>query len=292
MTSPAKTSPDRLAAYLRHLRLDTSPSPDREGLARLQAAHRQAIAFANLDLRLGNPIRIDSDAAFDKLVTRRRGGYCFEQNRLFSDMLSALGMPNRPLLARVRLGLPPDAPAQPRTHVLLLVDLAGEPWIADAGFGASYVPPLPLVDGFTVTTDDGASHRLRRIGAPGDLGGEWLLDRAGPVSDNRAAANADWQPQYAFDLLHVAPDDLEQCNHWTSTRAGTRFLTMHLVSIALPNGFASMTDSGLTIYRGQTKQVRVIDDLGDYQAVLADLFGLALSPEEVAALPLTQPERL
>ncbi|MBT2187901.1 arylamine N-acetyltransferase family protein [Sphingobium nicotianae] len=286
------TGSDRLAAYLRHLGLDAPPSPDAEGLADLQAAHRQSIAFANLDLRLGNPVRIDSDAAFDKLVTRRRGGYCFEQNRVFSDMLAALGMPNRPLLARVRLGLPPDAPAQPRTHVLLLVDLDGEPWIADAGFGASYVPPLPLIDGVTVTSDDGASHRLRRIGAPGDLGGEWLFERAGLVSDNRAKPDADWQPQYAFDLLPVAADDLEQCNHWTSTRPGTRFLSMHLVSIALPDGFASMTDSTLTVYRGQAKEVRVIDDLGDYQAVLSDLFSLALSPEEVAALPLTQPERL
>lgn len=239
-------------------------------------------------MRLGRPIRIDGDSAFDKLVTQRRGGYCFEQNRLFSDMLAALGMPNRPLLARVRLGLEPGI-VPPRTHVLLLVDLGGTPWIADAGFGAGYVPPLPLVDGFTARSEDGATHRLRHVGGRGDLSGEWLLERAGPVGaiiDGRAAPHEDWQPQYAFDLAPVAADDLEQANHWTSTRAGTRFLMLNIVSIALPGGFAAMSDLRLSTYRGGTPEVRDIAGADDYRAVLADLFGLTVSAADVAALPL------
>ncbi|ODT85121.1 MAG: arylamine N-acetyltransferase [Sphingobium sp. SCN 64-10] len=279
------TTPDRLAAYLDRLRLAAAPAADADGLAHLQAAHRQAIAFENLDVRLGRPIRIDSERVFDKLVTRRRGGYCFEQNRLFSDMLAALGLPNRSLLARVRLGLPDDV-TPPRTHVLLLVDLAGTPWIADAGFGASYVPPLPLEDGATARSDDGAAHRLRRIGARGDLGGEWLLERAGPASatDGRAAPHADWQPQYSFDLAPVAPDDLEQCNHWTSTRPGTRFTSLQIVSIPLPGGFATMTDGVLRIYRDGTASERTIEGSDDHRAVLAELFHLAVDPADIEAL--------
>jgi N-hydroxyarylamine O-acetyltransferase len=278
---------NRLPAYLARLGLDARPTADADGLARLQMAHRQTIGFENLDVRLGRPIRIDSDGAFDKLVTRRRGGYCFEQNRLFSDMLTAIGLPNRPLLARVYLGLPQGV-VPPRTHVLLLVDLAGAPWVADAGFGAGYVPPMPLQDGMMVRSDDGATHRLRRIGERGDLSGEWLLERRGPVGaiDGRAAPHEDWQPQYGFDLSPVAPDDLEQCNHWTSTRADTRFLTLQIVSIALPEGFAAMTDGRLSIYRGGNPEVRDIAGPGDYRSVLADLFGLTVGEDDVAALPL------
>lgn len=282
------TRSDRLSAYLHRLCLDAAPLADSEGLAHLQAAHRQAIGFENLDVRLGRPIRIDAASAFDKLVTRGRGGYCFEQNQLFSDMLAALGMPNRPLLARVWLGLAPgvDAPP-PRSHVLLLVDLAGAPWIADAGFGGSYVPPLPLVDGATTQTQDGAVHRLRRVGAVGDLTGEWLLERAGPAkaTDGRAAPHGDWQPQYGFDLAPVAPIDLEQCNHWTSTRPDTRFTTLQIVSIALPGGFAAMTDRRLALYRGGEASVREIASAADYHAVLTDLFRLTISAHDVAALP-------
>lgn len=279
--------PVRLTAYLTRLRLTAPPAATADGLASLQSAHRQTIAFENLDILLDRPIRISSDHAFDKLVTRQRGGYCFEQNRLFSDMLAALGFPNRPLLARVHLGLPADI-IPPRTHVLLLVDLNGAPWIADAGFGAGYVPPMPLQDGAIIESPDGATHRLRRIGQPGDLTSEWLLERRGPVAamDARAAQHEDWQPQYAFDLSAVAPDDLEQCNHWTSTRAGTRFLTLAVVSVVLPDGFATMTDRRLSLYRGRTSEVREIADAAEYQALLTGLFGLSVSAEEVAALPI------
>lgn len=282
------TRPDRLSAYLRRLRLDAAPAADPEGLARLQAAHRRTIGFENLDIRLGRAIRVDPESVFDKLVTRGRGGYCFEQNRLFGDMLAALGIPNRPLLARVWLGLAPgiDAPP-PRSHVLLLADIAGAPWIADAGFGGSYVPPLPLVDGAAVRTEDGAMHRLRRVGAVGDLGGEWLLERAGPAkaTDGRGASHGDWQPQYGFDLSPVAPIDLEQCNHWTATRPDTRFTTLHIVSIALPGGFAAMTDRRLALYRGGEASVREVGSAAEYHAVLTDLFGLTISAADVAALP-------
>jgi len=281
------TASDRLAAYLDRIGLPQPPTLDPAGLARLQAAHRQAIAFENLDIRLGRPIRIDSDSVFGKLVTRRRGGYCFEQNQLFSDMLAALGLVNRPLLARVWLGLPPGV-MPPRTHMLLLTEMEGAPWIADAGFGGSFVPPIPLVDGVMRETPDGARHRLRRIGESGDLTGMWLLERAGPstATDGRAHPHGDWQPQYSFDLAPVAPADLEQGNHWTSTRPDTRFTSLHVVSIALPDGFATLSETELAVHRAAGSERRTLRDPSDYARVLAGRFALSLSAEEVARLPL------
>ena len=80
-----------LAAYLARIRLGARPTLDHYGLAAMQRAHRLAIPFENLDIRLGRGVAIDSDAVFAKLVTAKRGGYCFEQNRLFADALDALG---------------------------------------------------------------------------------------------------------------------------------------------------------------------------------------------------------
>lgn len=198
-----------LDRYLARIGLASPVSADPAGIAAMQSAHRLNIGFENLDVMLGRPIRIDRISVFDKLVERGRGGYCFEQNRLYADALAALGLPVRPLLARVRLGLP-EGVVPPRTHVGLLVTMEGRDWLADAGFGGSDLPPLPLEDGSIAQTHDGARHRLRHIGTPGTLGGEWLLERAGPVAatDGRAAAHGDWQAQYTFDLSEVAPDDL------------------------------------------------------------------------------------
>lgn len=273
-----------LSDYFARIGLDGPPPADPPGLTRWLAAHRQAIPFENLDIPLGRGIAIDRESVFAKLVHRRRGGYCFEQNRLLSDMLALAGVPNRPLLGRVLLGLSP-ASVPARTHMLLLVQIGGTEWIADGGFGGSFVPPLPLVDGASAMTADGASHRLRQTGG---ATGEWLLERAGPVeeADGRFTHRAEWQPQYAFDLVPVAHDDLEQCNHWTSTRAGQRFTTLHVVSRVLPDGFASLTECQLAIYRGGESDRRTVTNARDYARVLEETFGLTLSAQELAKLRL------
>jgi N-hydroxyarylamine O-acetyltransferase len=277
----------RLAAYLSRIGLVHVPERTTAGLARMLRAHRQNIAFENLDIRLGHSILIDSDSVFDKLVTRRRGGYCFEQNRLLGDMLTLLGFEQRPLLARVRL-LTPDGFTPPRTHVLLLVQIDGQLWLADGGFGGSGLPPFPLEDGAHATTADGASHRIRCIGAPGDLSGEWLLERTGSpaTKDGRTAPHDDWQPQYSFELGSVPQSDLEQGNHWTSTRQSERFTTLHIASIVLPQGFASMNERVLTIHDAARTETREIIDPADYAATLQQLFHLNFSIEEAARLPL------
>ena len=276
-----------LSAYLARIGLDAPPGGDRQGLAQVQLAHRRAIAFENLDVVAGKPIAIDTQAVFAKLVAGRRGGYCFEQNRLYADMLGALGFANRPLLARVRLSLA-EGYTPPRTHMLLLVELAGEQWIADAGFGGSFVPPMRLEDGFSTTSHDGAAHRLRALPGGGGLGGDWLLERAVPdrQDDGRVAREEDWRPQYSFELAEVAPDDLAAANHWTSTRKDTRFTTHHIASIVLADGFASLHDRKLTMHRAGRSDMREIGGAEEYRLVLADLFGLSFDRDEVAALPL------
>lgn len=265
-------SSDRLKAYFDRIGIGGASGCTPDGLAALVAAHRRAIAFENLDVRLGRPIRIDGDSVFDKLVTRRRGGYCFEQNRLLGDMLTMIGFDPHPLLARVLLGMPEGA-MPPRTHVLLHLTFDGTPWIADGGFGGADLPPLPLADGARALSGDGATYRLTRIGTQ-----DWLLERA--------ARPDEWQAQYRFDLTPVVQADLEQGNHWTSTRPGERFTSLHIASIVLPDGFIALTEWTLTTYRAGTSETREIADATTYGAALRDLFGLAISDAEVAALPL------
>jgi arylamine N-acetyltransferase len=164
-----------LDQYLARIGLKAPPEPTAEGLALLQRAHRLSIPFENLDVILGRGIAIDSASVFAKLVTARRGGYCFEHNRLFGDALDALGFVHRPLLARVWLGI--QGPPPPRTHTLSLVTIDGRDWIADAGFGGSYAPPMPLADGESASAPDGAQFRLMRDPLHG-----WMLERDGDLA--------------------------------------------------------------------------------------------------------------
>jgi len=258
----------QLGTYLR--RIGAAPAATaRETLIAVQRAHRLAVPFENLDIPLGRGIEIGPERLFDKIVERRRGGYCFEQNALFLDMLRALGFEARPLLARVWL-MAESTP--PRTHTLNLVELDGAQHIADAGFGAGYTPPMPLRADEVATSDDGVRHRLRRDPEHG-----WMLERD---------AGTGWAPQYSFTTENVWPADLEAANHWTSTRPGTRFTTLRIVSKALPDGYASLVERTLTLSRGGVPEVNEIEGAESYRSTLANRFELDLTREEVGALGL------
>jgi N-hydroxyarylamine O-acetyltransferase len=230
---------------------------------------------------------VDLEAVFAKLVTRGRGGYCFEHNALFGAMLAAQGFANRALLGRVWLGIA-DGVMPPRTHTLRLVNLDGQAWIADAGFGGSYVPAMPLRDGAEALAPDGARHRLLRVGVIGDECGEWRLERQGSLAatDGRGSGEGLWQKQYSFDTGEVAQVDLEMSSHWTSTKPETRFTTACIASIVLEDGFASLNGRRLNVYSGGTSEERELHDADEWRGVVGEVFRIALSAQEVSDLRL------
>ncbi len=266
-----------LDAYLARIELPALPTRDAAGLARLQLQHRQRIPFENLDVRLGRAIAIDGASVAAKLVTAKRGGYCFEHNRLFLDALHALGFDARPLLARVWLAA---NQVPPLTHTLSLVTIGGTSWIADPGFGGSYTPVLPLADGAEGQAPDGARFVLRRDDAHG-----WMLLRDGdPGNTDGRATGTGWQPQYSFTTEVVHDSDLAMGNHWCATAPASRFVNHNVVSIVLPHGFATLTDTHYRRRAADTQSEAEITDPRVYRMRLAMMFGIELSKEEVAKL--------
>ena len=268
-----------LDAYLARIGLPARVTPDAEGLGRLTREHRLSIPFENLDVRLGRGIAIDSASVFAKLVTARRGGYCFEQNRLFMDALVALDFRVRPLLGRVWLGVE-DTP--PLTHTFSLVTIGDRDWIADAGFGGSYAPVMALVDGWEAEAPDGAWFRLERHAQHG-----WMLSRKGdPGSTDGRGTGEGWQPQYSFHEAEVFDADLALSNHWSSTAPASRLTRMTVASIVLPHGFAGLTDRHYHRRAGDSTTRGDITDPRVYRMRMSLMFGIDLTPDEVAALEL------
>ena len=147
-----------LTDYLNRVGLDSAPPLDWEGLRQLHHAQFFAIPFENLDIQLGQPVKLDSRTLVQKLVHRRRGGYCFELNGLLLMALEALGFRARALLARVHLNDPPSG----RTNQINAVQLGPETWLVDAGFGAGGPRfPMLLEDGWS-HMQDGFGFRISR----------------------------------------------------------------------------------------------------------------------------------
>jgi len=123
-----------LDAYLRRVGWSGPVGVDLPTLRGLAIAHVATIPFANLDPLMGRPVDLGLAALQRKLVDEGRGGYCFEQNLLFEAMLREIGFEVSGLIARVLWGHPEDTQT-PQSHMLLRVELEGESWLADVGFG-------------------------------------------------------------------------------------------------------------------------------------------------------------
>jgi N-hydroxyarylamine O-acetyltransferase len=248
-----------LDAYLERIGFDGPREPTADVLATLHRRHPAAIPFENLDPLLGRPVSLAPDAIEDKLVRRRRGGYCFEHNHLFMAVLKDFGFAVTPLIARVVWMAAPDAPA-PRDHMMLKVDLGGEAWIADVGFGGHIVSaPLRLASDVHQSTDEAV---LRLIPA----GRAFVLQTRLPDG---------WVSMYRFTLEPAEPDDYLVANWYTST-SPTHLLTGNLLAERLtPALRVSLFNTRLT--RRHADGRREVVDLGspaELAGVLETEFGL------------------
>lgn len=192
----------RLPEYLARIGVSAPVRPDLATLREIHAAQVRAIPFESLDPFLGRGVSLDLDVVQAKLVDRRRGGYCFEQNLLLRAALESIGFAVTGLGGRVRWMAPPDAPLGPREHMLLRVDFPEGAWLADAGFGACLLDaPLPLRAGEEHET---AMGRFRLTEADG----LWSLHVMQPRG---------WRTAYVFDLVPQLQADHELGNWYTST---------------------------------------------------------------------------
>ena len=199
-----------LPAYLERIGLHQPVAPNLQTLRAIITAHVAAIPFENLDPFLGISPALDIASVQRKLVRDGRGGYCFEQNRLLSDALRAIGLQATDLAARVLWGQPEDA-ITARTHMLLRVEADGTSWLADCGFGGNTpTGPLQLVPDIEQATPHEPFRLIRRDDS------DWRLQLF--------AAEA-WQTLYRFDLQPQFPADYRVSNYWTSTNPDSHFVT-------------------------------------------------------------------
>jgi len=244
-------------AYAARIGYDGPRRADVEVLAAIHRAHATTIPFENLDVRRGVPIDLAPDRVFDKLVTRKRGGYCFEQNGLLLEALRALGFSVRPLAARVG--------RRPRTHMALLVEAGARHYLADVGFGVhNMLAPLPFEPGREL-----GRFRIREIGWDGRAFG------APPSFEIEAREGDDWAPLYCLSLDDQQPADFVAASWFTSTFPESPFVKRTLVSIAFPDGSRAMLldDDLETIRADGSKEKRTIA-ASERPSLLTDVFRL------------------
>jgi N-hydroxyarylamine O-acetyltransferase len=259
-----------IPAYLARIGLSGTGEPCLATLRAIIAGHTTAIPFENIDVLRGRRIRLDTDGLWDKLIARRRGGYCFEHNLLLMDVLRELGFQVAGHAARVRWGRPEDVIA-PRTHMLLSVVLPGGAYLADVGFGGlTPTGPLALDERGAQATP----HENFRI-VPAD--GEFDLE---------AEIGGTWQSLYRFSPQHQMRVDYEVANWFTSTHPEALFVRHLVMTRPAEEGRYTLFDDRFTIRgRGGQNERRRLAGPVELGTVLAEHFKVALDdPADLPAL--------
>jgi N-hydroxyarylamine O-acetyltransferase len=248
-----------LDRYARRIGLDRLPAPDLDGLRRLAFAHATHIPFENFAAWLGHGVDLSLPAVERKLVDEGRGGWCFEQNLLFGTVLRQMGVEVTDHAARVLWFRPPGHRA-PRTHRLLVLQIDGQPHVADVGFGVVTLSTvLPLVP----DVEQATPHELHRFVRDGTA---WRLEAL--LDDN-------WQPLYGFTLEPWTNEDFEPVNYQLSRDPASGFVRGLALARATPTGRLTLRDLDFTRReRGIVTESRKLASLAGLVDLVEGEFGI------------------
>ncbi len=238
-------------------------------LRRLVLAHAMTIPFENLSVLLRQPVHLDRQSLYAKLVHGQRGGYCFEQNTLLLDVLRAFGFRAHGLAARVLWAHPPDQ-LGPRLHMLLQLELPEGPYIADVGFGGlTPTAPLRLV----AAEEQSTPHETFRLVRDGD---EFVLE---------ARLGGQWSSLYRFSREGQLAVDYEVANWFTATHPHSLFVNHLMASRPAEGrryGLFNNRFTARTVDGGSER--RIVSSAAELRDVLWRHFGLTLpNPEDLSA---------
>lgn len=246
-------------AYLHRINYQGSLALTAETLRELQVAHLLAVPFENLSIHAGQPIVLEDEALFDKIVTRRRGGFCYELNGLFAALLRALGFDVVMLSAGVANAEGEFGPDF--DHMALLVTVE-QRWLVDVGFGDSFREPL-LLD---------------------ERGGQEQGERSFRIVDDGAHLilmlrehGGEWKAEYRFILQpHNYADYAEMC-HYHQTSPQSHFTRGRVCTRATPEGRVTLSEMRLiTTAKGSGRQERLLASEEEYAAILREQFGIEM----------------
>ena len=258
-----------LDLYFERIGYAGSPRVSLETLRELHLLHLQRIPYENIDVFSLQGVGIDRETLTRKILLRRRGGYCFEQNGLFAIALNELGFTFHPNLARVHRDRP--APGG-RTHHVNLVELEGERWVCDVGFGGSaYRHPLVLQ---TDVEQEQMGERFRFRAS--DEHGLYLEKNIGQG----------WAPQYTFKIDPALPIDMAMGNFYTSRSADHVFLNAIVGTRMTERGRVTLRDHTFKVFDlvAGTLQRETVTDYSTYVGKLQEHLGVELNEAEAALL--------
>jgi N-hydroxyarylamine O-acetyltransferase len=250
-----------LDGYFRRIGYSGDAAPTIETLRSIHLLHAQSIPFENLNPFLRIPVVLDIDSLYQKLVLDGRGGYCFEHNLLLMEVLKTLGYRVKGLGARVLWNIP-EGMVTARGHMLLLVEIDHDYFIADVGFGGlTLTSPLALKSDLEQSTP----HEKFK-----------LIQRA---DDYVLLANVQdvWKRIYSFGPQENFLIDYEVTSWYLSNHPTSHFVTGLIAALPFEKGRHTLRNNDFaTHYLDGSHERKRFDNVADLRYTLETTFGIRL----------------
>lgn len=253
-----------IQSYLSRIGLTGDTEVNLKDLERLMKSHLFYVPFENIDVVTGDYISLDSEQFYNKIVERKRGGFCYELNGLFHDLLRELGFQVDLIAATVKQK---DGEwAYPNSHATNVVYL-DRPYLVDVGFGDSFVKPLPI-NGKN-QRDTSGLYRIRLVDE------HYHLQRY----------EGYWRTQYCFTLTPFSYEQFYDAAHYTQTSENSMFTNGLIVTKWLMDGRVTITDEDITVTKNRSRTKR---SLQDHEDLLHNLVSYTNIPKhELTSLQMT-----
>ena len=247
-------------AYLERIGISEARRPSSDYLDELIYAHQRSVPFDNLDVyekHLAPSLGIED--LFDKIVVRKRGGYCFELNAAFGALLKGLGFDLRPCMARVLIRPVPHPLISHRANI---VSIGAARFLADVGFGGPMPTFAPVIENGVSRTEYGHTFTMHS-----DDAFWWNVGYTGSREEERMVLRV--------CMMTVEEHDFIPLSFFQSQNPQSAFRLHRMVNIKTENGALDLRDSTYTEFAGGEKTSWEIDVDAELDELLEEKFGIA-----------------
>ncbi|XP_022622031.1 arylamine N-acetyltransferase 2-like [Seriola dumerili] len=215
-----------LQKYLLRIGFVGPAEPSLDVLRSLHNCHLLSVPFEDLTVHSSGRVQLDLPLLFDKIVNRRRGGFCFENNGLFSWLLSKMGFQVTLISGQVKNSVT-GRYGPPFDHLILMVTIEDRRWLSDVGFGVpGFSTPLSLEH----SGPQEQGHRVYRIRKERDMHFlEWQQE------ENRGT-DGDWTEIYKFTLDPWRLEDFTEMCQYHQSSPSSIFFCKSLCTVLKPGG--------------------------------------------------------
>ena len=244
----------KLASYFKRIGYSESARADLATLNALMSAHVRAVPFENLDVYAERGLSADLDQMFDKIVTRGRGGWCYEMNTLFAWALGEIGFHVQRLSAGVRRAKLGDEALG--NHLCLMVTL-DQPYLVDVGYGGSQLYALPIQDAVT-------THRPLQLALAKIDDGFWRLHEGGPGS----VVSYDFKPGWCDEAM------ITKSHNFQISNPDSIFRKTLIAKIRRGDDYLALRGRSFETQKPGWKDTRILETPEQVAGILEDVFGL------------------